>query len=419
MGKTGTYSAILRTRAAYRFDAGALLMRLFSYTTTIGTITTLTLAGASALEATSASSLIAVCMFFVAPRVSKRIDERGQSAVVPKAALVAMAGLALMLATTHFGWPFWLNYLAAPLISFLPNAQALVRARWTHLISSGKLGDDTPPLATAYAYENILEDIAFMVGPAAVIAISAATVPAAGMFAGAVVYCIGTVLMLSSTDTEPAPKPPADDAPRTKSVLRTTPVVRVLFGIMVLFGAVYGSFDTSAISYTESIDMAMLASIVFAAESVFSVVVSFLFGLARFKMPMHRQVVVFAVMFGLLYGLFMFVGSPTSLLVISCLSAMSYAPLYITANLACERAVPIEHLTEALSWIASGMSIGMVIGPVSAGAVVDGLGPLAGFDLTAGFALAIVVLVLCCAPVLRKHLQPAGKNESQQKEDAR
>ena len=411
-GRAGTYWAILRTRAAYRFDAGSLLMRLFSYTTTIGTITTLTLAGASALEATSASSLIAICMFFVAPRVSRRIDERGQSAVVPKAALIAMAGLALMLATTHFGWPFWLNYLAAPLISFLPNAQALARARWTHLINSGKLGDDTPPLATAYAYENILEDIAFMVGPAAVIAISAATVPAAGMFVGAIVYCIGAVLLLSSTDTEPEPKPPAADAPRGASVLRTTLVVRVLFGIMVLFGAVYGAFDTSAISYTESIDMAMLASVVFAAESVFSVVVSFLFGLARFHMPMHRQVVVFAVLFGLLYGLFALVGSPTSLVVIACASAVSYAPLYITVNLACERAVPAERLTEALSWITSGMSIGMVIGPVSAGAVVDGLGALAGFDLMASFALAVIAFTLACTPVLRRHLQSAGTAES-------
>lgn len=404
MGKASSgYRTILRTREAYRFDIGTLLMRLFSYTTTIGTITTLTLAGASAFEASSVSSLIAICMFFVAPRVSRRIDERGQSAVVPKAALVAMAGLALLLATTQFGLPFWLNYIAAPLISFLPNAQALARARWTHLISSGKLGDNAPQLKTVYAFENVLEDIAFMIGPAAVIAVSAATVPAAGMFAGAIIYCAGTALMLSSTSTEPEPKPrPATE--KGKSVLRTTPVVRVLFAIMILFGAVYGAFDTATISYTESIDMAMLASAVFMVESVFSVVMSFGFGLARFSWPMSRQVVVFASLFGLLYGMFAFVGSPTSLVVIACISALSYAPCYITMNLACQRAVPIEHLTEALSWISSGMSIGMVIGPVSAGAIVDGFGPLAGFDLAAGFALSIIAVSLCCIPVLRKYL---------------
>ena len=75
---------------------------------------------------------------------------------------------------------------------------------------------------------------------------------------------------------------------------------------------------------------------------------SFGFGLARFSWPMHRQVVVFASMFGLLYGLFVFVDSPISLVVIACISALSYAPCYITMNLACQRAVPIEHLTEAI-----------------------------------------------------------------------
>lgn len=400
----GTYGAILRTKAAYRFDIGALFMRLFAYTTTIGTITMLTLGGASAFEASSVSSLIAICMFFVAPRVSRAIDARGQSAIVPKATAIAMVGLALMLGVTHFGGPFWLNYLAAPLISFLPNAQALCRARWTYLITSGKLGADAPPLKTAYAYENILEDIAFMAGPAAVIAVSAATFPVAGMLIGTIIYVVGAALMLSSTDTEPEPKPVASDKGKVGSVLRSSPVMRVLFAIMVLFGAVYGSFDTAIITYAESIDFAMLASIVFAVESVFSVVMSFAFGLVRLSSPLRRQVVIFSVAFGVMYGLLVFVESPTSLLIFACLAALSYAPCYITMNLAAERAVESEHLTEALSWIASGMSIGMVIGPVSGGAVVDACGALAGFNLTAAFGLCIVVLAIACIPVLRKHL---------------
>ena len=53
--------------------------------------------------------------------------------------------------------------------------------------------DDTPPLKTAYAFEGILEDVAFMVGPAAVIAISAALFPTAGLLVGAVLYCIGAL----------------------------------------------------------------------------------------------------------------------------------------------------------------------------------------------------------------------------------
>ena len=403
----GAYGPIIRTREAYRFDIGTLFMRLFSYTTTIGTIATLTLSGATAVESTSVASLIAVCMIFVAPRVSKRIDEKGQSAIVPGATAIAAAGITLMLATTFFGWPFWLNYVAAPLISFLPNAQALARTRWAFLIQSGKLGDDAPALKTAYAYEGVLEDIAFMVGPAFVVALAAGITPIAGMGAGIIIYCIGAALLVSSKDTEPepgwgtAPKPEKKGA----SVLRASPVVRVLFAIMILYGCVYGSFDAAAISYCDSIDFAMLASAMFAIESAFSVVMSILFGMMGIAAPLRKQFVAFSVLFGCLYALIGLIDSPTSLIVIACIAALSYAPMYITLNVTCERAVPSANLTEALSWIASGTSVGMVIGPVAGGTVIDAWGPLAGFNLTSCFALGIVALTLCCIPVLRKHLK--------------
>jgi amidohydrolase len=44
------------------------------------------------------------------------------------------------------------------------------------------------------------------------------------------------------------------------------------------------------------------------------------------------------------------------------------------------------------------------IGPISAGAVIDVWGPLAGFNLITCYALTLVVLALACIPVLRKHL---------------
>ena len=272
--------------------------------------------------------------------------------------------------------------------------------------------------------------------PATVIALSATIAPIAGMLIGAILYIAGTVLLISSKETEPEPgwkhaderdaapdiddqagKPDGgkgenrDSSPdrcrRRKgkaSVLRTSPVVRVQFAIMILFGAVYGSFDVSAITYCESIDSAGLASIVFAAESAFSVFVSLLFGMIGFTAPLRRQFVVFSVLFGCLYALFAFVGSPESLVIIACAAALSYAPMYITTNVTCERAVPSANLTEALSWLGSGQNIGMVIGPVTTGLLIDAWGPLAGFDLTACYALAIIACALACIPVLRKHL---------------
>ena len=404
----GAYKAVLAVKSAYRFDAGTFLMRLFQYTTTIGTIAMLTLAGASAFQATTVSSVLAASTFVVAPRVSRQIDKRGQEAVVPWATAIGLAGFALMVCTVQFGLPFYLHYAAAVLASFLPSAPALARARWAYLVENRCLGKDTPMLKSTYAFEGILEDIAFMVGPAVSIAVAAATIPIGGIVLGIATYALGAVVLLSSKDTAPDKAYLAARAERAKpqrrSVLVAYPMVFVLFVVMVLVGCIYGAFDTTAISYSESIDAPMLASAVFAIESVFSVVVSTLFGMVRLPGSLSRQFVVFTALFGLLYAMLAFVSSPASFVVIVCVAALSYAPLLITANVVCEGAVPEENLTEAMAWMNSGMSVGMVIGPVTAGALIDAQGALVGFDLCTGFSLVLVAVAFLTVPVVRKSL---------------
>lgn len=197
----GVYRAVLKVREAYAFDAGGILMRVYAYMATIGSISMLTLAGYSFFLAGTVSSTIALATFLISPRVSKLVDERGQHAVVPKAAVVTLVGLALMLATVSLGGPIALCYVAAVLMGFIPNAQALTRARWTYLVRSGRLGEDAPTLKTVFSYEGIIDDVAFMVGPAASIALAAALFPAAGMLTGGVCFAVGVVVLTLSRST--------------------------------------------------------------------------------------------------------------------------------------------------------------------------------------------------------------------------
>ena len=112
----GVYRAVLKVREAYAFDAGGILMRVYAYMATIGSISMLTLAGYSFFLAGTVSSTIALATFLISPRVSKLVDERGQHAVVPKAAVVTLVGLALMLATVSLGGPIALCYVASAMV---------------------------------------------------------------------------------------------------------------------------------------------------------------------------------------------------------------------------------------------------------------------------------------------------------------
>ena len=142
----GVYKKVLRVREAYPFDIACLLMRFFGSMLNIGVVTMITLSGYSFLTAGLSSSLIALSIFVVTPRVSKRIDERGQSAVVPKAAAVSLLGLAVLIANVALHGPVWPLFVGALLVGFFPSPQAMARARWTYLIRSGRLGEAAPDL---------------------------------------------------------------------------------------------------------------------------------------------------------------------------------------------------------------------------------------------------------------------------------
>lgn len=99
------YGAILSVRPARRFDIACLLMRMYGYMMNIGTVAMLSLAGYSFLESGLVSSVIALAIFLIGPRLGKLVDERGQSRVVPFAALVSLTGLVALLITVQFHDP--------------------------------------------------------------------------------------------------------------------------------------------------------------------------------------------------------------------------------------------------------------------------------------------------------------------------
>ena len=408
------YASLLRVRQAYAFDAGCFLMRFYAYMMNIGTVTMLTLAGYSFFVAGLTSSVIAMSTFFVAPRVSKKVDELGQSKVVPLAAAVTMVGLAAMLANVWLHGPVWVLFAAAVPMGFVPRPEALARARWTYLIRSGRLGDAAPELRTMFSYEGVLDDIGFMFSPSISIALATALVPIAGLLAGGMTFAAGTVLLTLSRSTEPEPgwatregggEKRQDQPAKRRAIIRTSSVVRVLFAIMFFVGAFFSVFDATTVALAEELGNANIAGIVLIVASCVSMVTGFLFGMLRLRVPQYAQLVAAAVVIGLAYGSMFLVDSGLSLFVMSTIAALFYAPLLITANATCERAVPGDRITEAITWMNAGMTCGMAFGPSVSGIIVDTWGAATSFDFGALLAAAVPVTALLCVGVLKRNVR--------------
>ncbi len=402
----GVYKAILRVREAYAFDFGGFLMRFYAYMMNIGTITMLTLSGYSFLVAGLVSSTIALATFFISPRISKLVDERGQSKVVPPATAVTMVGLAIMLVVVWTHGPAWSLFIGAVLMGFIPNPQALTRARWTYLIRTGRLGDAAPDLRTMFSYEGVLDDIGFMFSPSISIALASSITPVAGLLTGGVSFVVGVAILSFSRATEPEPgwgseEASGNDARNRKSVIRTSSVVRVLFVLMLFVGAFYGVFDTATVALAEELGNPNIASVVLIVAACVSMVCGFVFGMLNLRIPQHLQLVGCAVLIGCAYGTMAFIDSALALFIVSTVSAFFYAPFLIVANATCERSVPGDKLTEAITWMNAGATCGMAFGPSLGGVLIDELGAVASFDFGAVLALAVPATALVCFRLLK------------------
>lgn len=425
------YRSIFKVKMAYPFDIAGFFMRFYGYMMNIGTVSMLTLAGYSFLTAGFVSSTIAISLFLVSPRISKLVDEYGQHRIVPLAALVTLVGLAVMLGCVSFHGPEWVLFVGAALMGFLPNPQALVRARWTYLVRSGRLGKDAPEIKTVFSYEGVIDDIGFMLGPPFAIAIATAFIPIAGLLVGGILFAIGVIMLTCARSTEPIPGWSAQESEeaaaneeadahgrdghrrkgsskqrrRPKAIIWEKSIIRVLFAIMFFMGAFYGMFDTSGIALAEELGNPNIASICLMVSAVISMAVGFLFGMVHIRIPQYKQVVLFSMLLGITYGSMVFINSEMSFYVISFVAAVTYAPFLITANAACERSVPGKRLTEAITWINAGGTCGMALGPSMAGIIIDEFGSHSAFDLGGMFALAIPVIVLVCFRIIKGNVK--------------
>lgn len=450
----GVYKKVLRVREAYPFDIACLLMRFFGSMLNIGVVTMITLSGYSFLTAGLSSSLIALSIFVVTPRVSKRIDERGQSAVVPKAAAVSLLGLVVLIANVALHGPVWPLFVGALLVGFFPSPQAMARARWTYLIRSGRLGETAPDLRTMFSYESVLDDMAFIFSPSISIALAAAIVPVAGMVCGGVAFAVGVVLLCSAKGTEPYPGwsqgetagsaadvadvADAVDAAEavgdaagegaaaskgalaegasavasaasvpSKSLLATSSAVRVLFVIYAFAGSFLGLFDTATVSLSEDLNSPDFAGAVLMASGAVSMTAGFLFGMVRLRAPLPKQLVVAACAVGLSFGTMFLIDSAPTLMAVALLGACTYAPLLIVANGVCERAVPDARLTEAITWLNAGYTCGAAFGPTVAGALIDTFGTMASFKVGTLLCLGMPLTAILCYRVVKASILPA------------
>ncbi|MER6976344.1 MFS transporter [Streptomyces carpinensis] len=377
------YRALFDAPGSKGFSAAGFLGRMPLSMMGIGVVTMISqLTGRYGL-AGALSATIALAAAALGPQISRLVDQYGQRRVLRPATLVALTAAAGLLLAAYFRWPDWVLFVCAAGIGSVPSLGAMVRARWAAVYRG------TPHLHTAYSFESVVDEVCFIFGPIVSIGLSTAWFPEAGPLLAACFLAVGVFWLTSQQATEPKPHPREHHS--GGSALRSRGL-QVLVATFVATGSIFGAVDVVTVAFADERGHKSAASVVLALYAAGSCTAGVLFGLLRpAGAPARRWLLGICAMAVSMIPLLL-VGNLPFLAVALFVAGLSVAPTMITTMALVEEHVPRAHLTEGMTWVSTGLAVGVALGSSFAGWVIDAAGARAGYGVPAvSGAVAVAV----------------------------
>ncbi|MDX3538047.1 MFS transporter [Streptomyces sp. MB09-01] len=379
------YRAIFAAPGTKGFSAAGLIGRLPISMVGVGILTMISEITGRYAMASALTGTLALAAAVIGPQVSRLVDQYGQRRVLRPATLVSVAAVTGLLLAAAYGLPDWTLFVCAAVAGCVPSVGSMIRARWTVIYR-----DSPRELHTAYSFESVVDEVCFIFGPILAIGLSTTWFPEAGPLIAAVCLMVGVWLLTAQSSTEPAPHPRDKTVERT-SALRS-PGLQVLTATFVATGAIFGSIDVATLAFAEEQGSKSSASFVLAVWALGSCLAGIVFGLLHLKGRTERRWVLGVCAMAVSMIPLLLAGNLPILAVALFVSGLAIAPTMITTMALIEAHVPHAKLTEGMTWISTGLAVGIALGSSVTGWVVDAAGARTGYvvSISAGVAAAAV-----------------------------
>jgi MFS family permease len=183
-----------------------------------------------------------------------------------------------------------------------------------------------------------------------------------------------------------------------------SPALVVLLPVNFFIGAMFVSVDLSTVAFAAHFGHKALSGVILGVYALGSGTGGLWYGARVWKAPASRRL---AVTLGLTVagvGTFWVMPSLALLTAVIFLCGLTIAPTLIASYSLLESTALPGRRTEAMSWLSTGIAVGVAAGSTAAGFVLDASGPRWGYVLAAscGFLATVTYLAaLCLSPVLR------------------
>ena len=390
------YGPLLRTPGALAFSLAALVGRMPISMLGIGTVLLVEDRRDSYALAGLVSAAYAVGLAVVGPAVSRLVDRRGQRQVLPWALAVSVAGTAALVALAGPGSPLPLLLLAATAMSTAPSQLgACARARWSAL-----LADRPGEVPRAYAWEAVVDEVVFVVGPLVVV-LCAVVDPAVGLLAALALGAAGTLGFVAQRRTEPAVHALQPGHRRAMSV----PGLRTLTASMLCVGVLFGTVEVAMVAFADERGSSTGAGLLLALVAVGSELAGLVYGALHLRSPLHRRYLGSTGLLALGLVPLLLAPSVSSMAPAALLAGVAISPTLIAAYGLVDELVPVASRTEGFSWLNSGLGVGIAVGFAIAGAVADAQGARTAFVVALGGGLAAMTVALLGRRSLRDSIR--------------
>ena len=385
------YRRVFAPGGSLLFSATGFVSRLPQSMTGIGIVTMLSQLGDDYRFAGSVSATQALAAAAIGPQISRLVDRHGQRRVVLPATAVTVAAIGALLLCARYAAPDWTLYGAAAAAGCMPSMGALVRSRWAWIHrGSPRL------LHTAYSLESVLDEVVYIMGPVLAITLSTRVFAEAGPLAAAALLAAGVLLFAAQRRTEPPVRP----EPRGAGWALRSPGLGLLVLTHVAVGASYGSVEVVTVAYAGAHHHKALSGLLLGVYALGSGLAGAAFGAVRPRGPITRRLLLSVWTMALTLTPLLFAPSLAALAAMLFLAGMSLAPTLITAMGLVALLVPPARLTESITWIVSGLSVGMALGYATSGWAVDVAGAATGYRVPYAAALLAAATVSLALPRL-------------------
>jgi MFS family permease len=333
------------------------------------------------------------------PQWARAMDRRGQGVVLRVAFSGYLVFGVAFVAAVVLGAPQWTWFVLAGLTGACgPNIGSIVRARWADAL-------DADARQTAFAFESVVDEVVFVVGPPLVTFLATLINPPVGFLTGVVIGFTGAMWLAGLKDTEPPAQPVDPGGPRRHSALLNVPVL-VVGAAYLAIGAVFGAMDVVVVAYAEAEGAPPVAGVALSVYAGGSLVAGLAYGVIRLPGTLAARFVGCAVFFAVAAQVLFVVDSLVSLVAVVFLAGLAIAPVLVSGMSLVESRVPRSSLTEALTWVVTGLTLGVTAGSALSGAAVDAWGAETAFAVPAASAALAGVLALAGARLLRSAPAP-------------